>query len=263
MRRAAVWGAIWTGLGVLFGVWLAVRFGVDIAMTYWTAWALEKALSDPFLVYTSNVFALFSLRSLYFLLARSIERLRFLRVGLGVMLLLVAAKMLLGHTVEVSPAVSLIAIGCILGIAIAASKLLPERGGQPASAPCSHLDQINHVTPASQGCEECLRIGDRWVHLRMCLTCSHGRLRQLEEQARGPPLPDLGSSHHAIGRAWRGLAPVLHRSGAVQAAALIARACLQIEWMRSIGNPAAIHASMPPTSGRTLRKPARRSWRAT
>ena len=38
-------------------------------------------------------------------------------------------------------------------------------------AECEHLDQINDVTPSSTGCEECLALGDTWVHLRMCLTC--------------------------------------------------------------------------------------------
>ena len=36
---------------------------------------------------------------------------------------------------------------------------------------CSHLDQVRDVTPSGEGCEECLRIGGWWVHLRMCLTC--------------------------------------------------------------------------------------------
>jgi uncharacterized UBP type Zn finger protein len=39
--------------------------------------------------------------------------------------------------------------------------------------PCSHLDQIRDVAPSSDGCEDCLRIGDEWVHLRLCLTCGH------------------------------------------------------------------------------------------
>jgi uncharacterized UBP type Zn finger protein len=38
---------------------------------------------------------------------------------------------------------------------------------------CVHLDQINDVTPSAQGCEECLQMGDTWVHLRECLTCGH------------------------------------------------------------------------------------------
>ena len=36
-----------------------------------------------------------------------------------------------------------------------------------------HLIYIRHVTPSAAGCEECLRIGSPWVHLRLCLTCGH------------------------------------------------------------------------------------------
>ncbi len=39
--------------------------------------------------------------------------------------------------------------------------------------PCSHLDRIQRVTPSADGCEDCLRIGGEWVHLRLCLTCGH------------------------------------------------------------------------------------------
>jgi uncharacterized UBP type Zn finger protein len=38
---------------------------------------------------------------------------------------------------------------------------------------CTHWDQIQDVTPSANGCEECLAMGDDWVHLRMCLTCGH------------------------------------------------------------------------------------------
>jgi uncharacterized UBP type Zn finger protein len=38
---------------------------------------------------------------------------------------------------------------------------------------CSHLDQVADVTPSSEGCEDCLRIGGRWVHLRLCMSCGH------------------------------------------------------------------------------------------
>lgn len=36
-----------------------------------------------------------------------------------------------------------------------------------------HIGQIRDVTPSSKGCEDCLRIGGRWVHLRLCLSCGH------------------------------------------------------------------------------------------
>ena len=38
---------------------------------------------------------------------------------------------------------------------------------------CGHLDQVRSVTPSADGCEECLRIGAEWVHLRLCLSCGH------------------------------------------------------------------------------------------
>jgi CPA2 family monovalent cation:H+ antiporter-2 len=40
-------------------------------------------------------------------------------------------------------------------------------------AGCAHLDQIRPVRPSARGCEDCLRTGDRWVHLRICMTCGH------------------------------------------------------------------------------------------
>jgi len=38
---------------------------------------------------------------------------------------------------------------------------------------CTHLDQIQDVTPGTAGCEECLKTGDSWLHLRLCRTCGH------------------------------------------------------------------------------------------
>lgn len=38
---------------------------------------------------------------------------------------------------------------------------------------CMHLNQIVEVTPSAKGCEDCLKIGGRWMHLRLCMTCGH------------------------------------------------------------------------------------------
>lgn len=43
---------------------------------------------------------------------------------------------------------------------------LPDQG-------CQHRDQIREVSPSAEGCEDCLKTGDPWVHLRMCLTCGY------------------------------------------------------------------------------------------
>ena len=42
-----------------------------------------------------------------------------------------------------------------------------------ADTQCTHTDQIEQVTPSAQGCEECLKMGDSWVHLRLYRTCGH------------------------------------------------------------------------------------------
>jgi hypothetical protein len=38
---------------------------------------------------------------------------------------------------------------------------------------CVHFEEIRDVQPSADGCEDCLKIGGRWVHLRMCLVCGH------------------------------------------------------------------------------------------
>ncbi len=38
---------------------------------------------------------------------------------------------------------------------------------------CTHLNQVHEVSPSAAGCEDCLKIGDSWVHLRLCMSCGH------------------------------------------------------------------------------------------
>lgn len=38
---------------------------------------------------------------------------------------------------------------------------------------CSHMQHLPKVKPQTNGCEECLKLGDSWVHLRLCLSCGH------------------------------------------------------------------------------------------
>jgi uncharacterized UBP type Zn finger protein len=41
------------------------------------------------------------------------------------------------------------------------------------SSTCTHLKQMQNIKPKTRGCEECLKMGDAWVHLRLCRTCGH------------------------------------------------------------------------------------------
>jgi tellurite resistance protein TerC len=147
---------------------LAVIETTDLVFAVDSIPAVFAVTRDPFLVYSSNIFALLGLRSLYFLLAGVIRKLRFLRIGLAVMLLLAAAKLALGSVVHVPPLVSLAAIVVIFSVSIAASLLFPA-----GAKSCTHRNEIVAVEPNTDGCEECLKTGAQWVQLRMCLKCGH------------------------------------------------------------------------------------------
>ena len=83
--------------------------------------AIFAVTGDPFIVFTSNIFALLGLRSLYFLLAGMVERFRYLKFGLVGILLFVGAKLLLAGVWKIPIAVSLAVIAGILAVAIGAS----------------------------------------------------------------------------------------------------------------------------------------------
>lgn len=83
--------------------------------------------TDPFIVFTSNIFAILGLRSMYFLLAGVISKFAYLKFGLALVLVFVGAKMLLADIYEVPIVASLGVIVSILTISIAVS-LFATRG---------------------------------------------------------------------------------------------------------------------------------------
>jgi TerC family integral membrane protein len=88
--------------------------------------AILAITRDAFIVYTSNVFAILGLRSMYFALAGMMEMFRYLHYGLSLVLMFVGAKMLLSHYYEVPTAVALGAVAGILLLSVAASLLRPK-----------------------------------------------------------------------------------------------------------------------------------------
>jgi TerC family integral membrane protein len=81
---------------------------------------------NAFIVYTSNVFAILGLRSLYFALAGMIDRFRYLHYGLSVVLIIVGLKMLASHYVYISTEWTLTIVLLVLGASILASLLNPQ-----------------------------------------------------------------------------------------------------------------------------------------
>ncbi len=91
--------------------------------------AIFAITQDPFIVYTSNVFAILGLRALYFLLAGIIGRFRFLKLGLSIVLVFVGFKMLLSTVISIPIGLSLGVVAVVLGLSIIASLFLPRRPG--------------------------------------------------------------------------------------------------------------------------------------
>jgi tellurite resistance protein TerC len=83
--------------------------------------AIFAVTDEPFLIFTSNAFAILGLRALYFLLARMMNRFVFLKIGLAAVLVFVGAKMLLTDVLPVPVWASLLAIGLVLATSVIAS----------------------------------------------------------------------------------------------------------------------------------------------
>ena len=114
------------GMPALLFVILAVE-ATDLIFALDSVPAVLAISRDPFIVYTSNIFAILGLRSLYFVLARLLDSLRLLHYGLAVILAFVALKMLLAHWIDVPVTVSLAVILTTLVIFAIASKVIPEK----------------------------------------------------------------------------------------------------------------------------------------
>jgi tellurite resistance protein TerC len=103
--------------------------------------AIFAVTRDPFIVFTSNIFAILGLRSLYFLLAGVMGKFHYLKLGLAAVLVFVGTKMLLANVFKVPIGLSLAVIAGLLGASIAASLL---RRREPRAQP---TDEVARSTP--------------------------------------------------------------------------------------------------------------------
>lgn len=83
--------------------------------------------SDPFIVYTSNIFAILGLRALYFALAGIMDLFHYLKVGLSVVLVFIGGKMLVGGYYKIPILLALGFIGLVLGLSVVASLVWPHK----------------------------------------------------------------------------------------------------------------------------------------
>ena len=119
----------------LFVVLLLVEIS-DLIFAVDSIPAIFAVTTDPFIVYTSNVFAILGLRSLYFALAGLMDKFHYLKIGLGVVLTFVGVKMLLAHsTYKLDTLVSLGVIVLILATSMVMSLLWPKKAVIPTVVP--------------------------------------------------------------------------------------------------------------------------------
>ncbi len=113
----------------LFLVLLIIE-GTDLIFAVDSIPAIFSVTKDPYIVFFSNIFAIIGLRSMFFLLAGIIDKFRFLKIGLAVLLTFIGLKMLFHHYLEewgFSTTHSLLIIVGILGASILFSLIFPER----------------------------------------------------------------------------------------------------------------------------------------
>jgi tellurite resistance protein TerC len=100
---------------------LVVIEGTDLVFAVDSIPAVFAVTRDPFIVFTSNIFAILGLRAMFFLLANVMERFEYLKIGLALVLTYVGVKMLLSEISPLPIAVSLTVIAVVLGGSVAIS----------------------------------------------------------------------------------------------------------------------------------------------
>lgn len=111
---------------MLFLALLSIEFA-DIVFALDSIPAVLSITRSPFIAYTSNILAVMGLRSLFFLLAAALKKLRFLHYGLAAVLIFAAVKMLAEDWLQIGPLVSLAVIIGILGVTVGASLIFTRR----------------------------------------------------------------------------------------------------------------------------------------
>lgn len=114
--------------GTLLLLVLVVVEFTDLVFAVDSIPAIFAITTDTFIVYTSNVFAILGLRSMYFLLAGVVDKFRYLRIGLAIVLTFIGVKMLLGIVhVKLETEFSLIFVAVILLGSVGLSLLIPAK----------------------------------------------------------------------------------------------------------------------------------------
>lgn len=118
----------------LFMVLVLVEF-TDVVFALDSIPAIFAVTKDPFIVFSSNVFAILGLRSLFFVLAGIIHRFAYLKVGLSLTLIFIGSKMAASEFVKVPVALSLAVVASLIGGSMLYSLYRTRGEGKPAEPP--------------------------------------------------------------------------------------------------------------------------------
>lgn len=110
----------------LFLVLLTIE-ATDLVFAVDSIPAIFAVTKDPFIVFTSNIFAVMGLRSMFFAVAGVMRLFHYLKYGLSVILTFIGVKMFIQHWVHIRVDVALIVIASVLGISVLASLLFPQK----------------------------------------------------------------------------------------------------------------------------------------
>lgn len=122
------------GITLLFIALVVIEF-TDVAFAFDSIPAIFAITRDPFIVFTSNIFAILGLRSLYFVIARTHEMFHYLNIGLGIILVFIGIKLFAEHWINIPTSVSLLVVIGILACSITASVLHKKREDVVANLP--------------------------------------------------------------------------------------------------------------------------------
>lgn len=122
VKEAGIWVAT-----PLFATLLVIEAS-DIFFAVDSIPAIFGITQDPFIIYTSNIFAILGLRSLYFLLAGIMPLFRFLKIGLAAILCFIGLKMLFSALYAISAMASLLIVASLLALSVIASVLIKSKG---------------------------------------------------------------------------------------------------------------------------------------
>jgi len=118
----------------LFLVLLVVE-STDLLFAVDSIPAIFAITKEPFIVFTSNVFAILNLRSMYFVLASAIDKFKYLKPSLILVLAYVGVKLILAHTYEISSTISMLVVLSVLGGGVVTSVVSNRRAQRRAIVP--------------------------------------------------------------------------------------------------------------------------------